>query len=135
MGDEERYEGESYETASSPAKGSTLPWVLLGLTVLLAAAIVVLLVVKQDAERGKSAGTEKAMEELHSRVTMLETSKKQLEAQVESLQSDKTTLANERDALSARLQQSSSVSSRPAPPEKKTGSSSSKKGGKKKRHR
>jgi uncharacterized protein YlxW (UPF0749 family) len=100
--DEGNYPEE--QTAYAAPKASPLPWVLFGLTVLLAAVIAVVLMIKVDAEKSRGIQVEHDFEEAKGRVSVQAEKIKELQAQIDTLQSDKAGLITERDALSSKLQ-------------------------------
>ena len=102
--DEGNYPEE--QTAYAGPKASPLPWVLFGLTVLLAAVIAVVLMIKVDAEKSRGIQLEHDFEEAKGRVSVQAEKIKELQAQIDTLQSDKAGLITERDALSSKLQAS-----------------------------
>jgi hypothetical protein len=92
------------QTAYATPKASPLPWVLFGLTVLLAAVIAVVLMIKVDAEKSRTIQAEHDFEDARGHASVADQKIKELQAQIDSLQSDKASLITERDSLSAKLQ-------------------------------
>jgi hypothetical protein len=132
--DEGNYPEE--QTAYATPKASPLPWVLFGLTVLLAAVISVVLMIKVDAEKSRGLQMEHDFEEAKGRVSVQAEKIKELQAQIDTLQSDKAGLITERDALSSRLQAATggAKGSAKAPATADKGTASKKKGKGKKHH-
>jgi hypothetical protein len=102
--DEGNYPEDAPESYQAAPKASPLPWVLFGLTVLLAAVIAVVLMIKVDAEKSRTLTAEREAEEAKGHVAVIDGKLKDLQGQVDSLLSEKASLINERDALSAKLQ-------------------------------
>ena len=106
MGDDEQYQADSDSMAGDmPRRSSPLPWVLFVLTVLLAAIIAVVLMIRVDAERSKSAEAAQEVEQFRTRNVTLEGEKKALEQRVDELEKEKSALAAERDVLADKLKQ------------------------------
>jgi hypothetical protein len=100
--DEENYPEEAVDSA--PPKASPLPWVLFGLTVLLAAIVAVVLMIRVDAAKTAMFQAQQDAETARTSATTAEKKAKDLQGQLEQASSDKASLTNDRDACMQKLQ-------------------------------
>jgi septal ring factor EnvC (AmiA/AmiB activator) len=101
--EEENYPEEAAESAPA-AKASPLPWVLFGLSVLLGAIIAVVQLIRVDAAKTAMLQAQADAEAARTSGAGAEKQAKDLQGQLDSLQSEKASLTNDRDACMQKLQ-------------------------------